>query len=293
MILISHWDPDGILCISLFYKKFGKDIKVYFSGPRLIEKTLIKVIGESNKSEEIFITDIAPTQEAIYLSSYFKKAIWIDHHVWDKLELTSKIEVYRKGYKSAARVVSEFLNIESKYLDFIDDIDSNNIRNQLERDFRDLIAGIKFFYPKSYNVWFLDIAKKLSEEKDIESMIKEYETILLNFRNILEKHEDKIILNTKIEKIDNTEIFFVYCDINIPAFYVVETLQKRIKKDLDYVFILYENKGEIRTTTNKNVLEIAKELDGGGHIYAAGFQYSSEENLIEKIKEIFKRKNIV
>ena len=293
MILITHWDPDGIFCISIFYKKFGNDVKVYFSGPRIIEKTLIKAISENNKSEEVFITDIVPTQEAIYLSSYFKKATWIDHHIWDNMEVTSRVNLYRKEYKSAARVVAEFLNVDSKYLDFIDDIDSNDIKNPLEKDFRDIVTGIRFFYPKSYGILFLDIAKKLSEDNNIESIIRNYETILNNFRDVLMKNEDKIIMNTKIHKIGNTEVFFVKFNMNIPAFYVVETLQKRIKKDIDYIFILYDNRGEIRTTTGKNVLEIAKELGGGGHKHAAGFQYLSENDLIEKINEIFKRKNIV
>ena len=287
-ILITHWDADGIFCLYLFYKKFGEDIKVYFSGPRKIEVTLLKVIKENDKSETLYITDITATQEAIYLSSYFKSAIWIDHHIWNNIEFTSRTKAYVKPYKSAARVVAEYFGIEDLYLDFVDNIDSNQVSNDVERDFRDLIAAIRNEYPKSYEVWFKDIAKKLYNGKSPDDIIKEYKSLLDRFREFLRKVEDTIVLNTKLVKIGGSEFFIVNVQYNIPSFYIVETLQKRIKPKLDYVIILYGDRAEIRTTNNKDVLKIAKAFGGGGHKFAAGFNIQDEKDLLKKLQEIFK-----
>ena len=154
MIAITHWDVDGIACLSILYKKFGDKFKVYFSSPRLINNTLIKVIENNDKEEELYITDIAPNQESIYLSSYFKKVYWIDHHEKNFNEITPRVNVYIKNYKSAARVLSEYLNVEFKYLDIIDDIDSGEIKNDIERNFVDYIVSIRHFYNIIINYFF-------------------------------------------------------------------------------------------------------------------------------------------
>ncbi len=287
-ILVTHWDTDGIFCLYLFYKKFGEDIKVYFSGPRKIETTLLKIIKENDKEEALYITDIAATQEAIYLSSYFKSVIWIDHHVWNDMEFTSRVKIYVKSYKSAARVVAEYFGIEDPYLDFVDHIDSNQIENDIERDFRDLVVAIRNEYPKSYEVWFKDIAKKLYNGKSPNDIIKEYKSLLSRFREFLRKVEDTVVLNTKLVKVGNSEFFIVNTQYNVPSFYIVEILQKRLKPELDYIIILYGDRAEIRTTNNKNVLTIAKIFGGGGHEFAAGFMIQNEDELIKKLRDIFK-----
>jgi len=289
MILITHWDADGIFCLYLFYKKFGDKFMVYFSGPRSITKTLAKLIYDGKNNEEIYIADIAPNQDAIYLSACFTKAHWIDHHEIDNFEIPSKVEVYIKKYKSAARVVAEYLGLDDFYLDFIDDIDSNDIKSELERDFRDLLTAIRFFNPKTYSIYFSNIAKELYLGFRIEEIIEKRRDILNRYRNYLKEKEDYIILSTKLLNINGVKVFIVDMEYNIPSFNVIEVLQKRLGKDLDYIFILYDNRGEIRTTNNKNVLEIAKCLGGGGHLYAAGFQYENKDIAIKKIKECLEK----
>ena len=288
MILVTHWDADGIFSIYYMYKKFGDTFKVYFSGPRVIIRTLLNIIKENDKNEEIYIVDIAPNQEAIYLSSYFKKVYWIDHHITENLETTSRTFLYIKNYKSAAHVLAEFLNIRDNYINFIDNIDSNNIQTDLERDFRDLVVGIKYYYPKDYPIHFISIAKELYMGKKIEEIIEKRLKILSDFKKFLKSIEDYIILNTQYYKGKSGEFLVTKVDFNIPSFYIVEKLKEKIKKDIDYIIVLYEKdkRGEIRTLTNKNVLEIAKKLNGGGHMFAAGFQYNSPEEVIETIKEI-------
>ncbi|MGB9674643.1 MAG: DHH family phosphoesterase, partial [Nanopusillaceae archaeon] len=183
MIVITHWDADGIFCLYLMYKKFGDKFKVYFSSPRSINKTLLKVIENNEKEEELYVIDIALNQEAIYLSSYFKKVHWIDHHIiTNNVEKTSRVNLYIKPYKSAARVLAEYLNINSDYLDIIDDIDSGEIKNSLEKDFVDMVVGIRYLYPKTYDIYFISIAKKLLNNR-IEDVI-DYE-IIKKFRKKL------------------------------------------------------------------------------------------------------------
>ncbi|MEM4571119.1 MAG: DHHA1 domain-containing protein [Nanopusillaceae archaeon] len=291
MILITHWDADGIFCLYLFYKKFGDTFKVYFSGPRTINKTLAKLIFEGKNDEDLYITDIALNQEGIFLSSCFKKAFWIDHHHSNDFEKTSRINLYILNEKSAARVVSKFLNLEDSLVEIADNIDSNNIEKEIERDFRDLISAIRFYNPKTYPIFFISIAKELYLGEKIEKIIEKRAKVLKRFRNFLKEKEDKIILSSKIYNFNNAKVLIVDLDDNIPSFTILDILKKRIKENLDYVIILYENRGEVRTTTGKKVIDLAKYLGGGGHIYAAGFQFDNKERVIEKIKEFFVNNN--
>ena len=281
MIAIIHWDVDGIACLSMLYKKFGDKFKVYFSSPRLINNTLIKVIENNDKEEELYITDIAPNQESIYLSSYFKKVYWIDHHEKNFNEITPRVNVYIKNYKSAARVLSEYLNVEFKYLDIIDDIDSGEIKNDIERNFVDYIVSIRYFYPKSYDLYFVSIAKNILN-KDIKEII-DYD-IIKRFRkelNEIYKNLDKniTIINKKYK------IYIIKLDKNIPSNYILEYIKEKIRDNPDFIITLYEKskRGEIRTLNNKDVIKIAKLLNGGGHKYAAGFTFNNEKEVYEKI----------
>jgi len=281
MIAITHWDVDGIACLSILYKKFGDKFKVYFSSPRLINNTLIKVIENNDKEEELYITDIAPNQESIYLSSYFKKVYWIDHHEKNFNEITPRVNVYIKNYKSAARVLSEYLNVEFKYLDIIDDIDSGEIKNDIERNFVDYIVSIRYFYPKSYDLYFVSIAKNILN-KDIKEII-DYD-IIKRFRkelNEIYKNLDKniTIINKKYK------IYIIKLDKNIPSNYILEYIKEKIRDNPDFIITLYEKskRGEIRTLNNKDVIKIAKLLNGGGHKYAAGFTFNNEKEVYEKI----------
>ena len=288
MITITHWDADGIFCLYLLYKKFGTDINVYFSGPRKIENTLIKAIKENAKSEEVFITDICATQEAIYLSSYFKKATWIDHHQWGDLEKTSRVEIIVKPYKSASRVLSEHLTIETNLLDFIDHIDSNEIQSTEEEKFRDLISAIRYCYPRSYPVWFKEIAKILYDGKTINEILKIHESVLNRFYEYLSKIKDSVLIRSKIYEINNNKIVIVDAENNnVPTYYIIKILDNQLGTKFDYIVVIYNNRAEIRTQTNKDVLHIAKKFGGGGHKYAAGFEIKNKSEFIEKFLALF------
>ncbi|BBL45379.1 phosphoesterase [Nanobdella aerobiophila] len=281
MISITHWDLDGIFSLSLLYKKFGDKFKVYFSSPRLINKTLLKVIENNDPNERVYITDIATNQEAIYLSSYFKEVYWIDHHNKNYDEITKRINVYIKDYRSAARVLSEYLDINNDYLYIIDDIDSGMIRNDLERDLRDMIVAIRYFYPKSFDLYFISFAKKINI--DINNILDK--NILNRFRKILKDLYKDIDRDLYIIE-DKYKIFIIKTKYDIPSNYVVEYIGEKFGQKPDYIITLYQKskRGEIRTLNNKNVIEIAKIFNGNGHKFAAGFVYNNENDVYEKIK---------
>ncbi|RDD52316.1 hypothetical protein BA065_02390 [Nanoarchaeota archaeon NZ13-N] len=289
MILVTHWDIDGIFCLYLFYKRFGDRFKVYFSGPRSINRVLSKLIYEGKNNEELFITDIATNQVSLYLSACFNGAHWIDHHEIDSFDVPKGVEIFIKRYKSAARCVADYFNLEDNYLDIADDIDSNNIRSDLERDLRDLVTAIRYFNPKTYPIYFENIAKELNSGIPIENIIEKRKKILKDYREYLKKKEDYIILSTKIFNLSGRKVFIVEMEYDIPSYNIIEILQKRLGGNIDYIVILYGNRGEIRTTTEKNVLGIAKCLGGGGHRYAAGFQYDNKDLIVEKIKECIEK----
>ncbi len=286
MINITHGDADGIGCLSLLYKKFGDKFKVYFSSPKLINRHLLRIIENNDKNDTVYITDIAINQEAIYLASYFKEVYWIDHHETNYEELTKRVKVYIKKESSATKVLSEYLDVKADYIDIIDKIDSNKIESDIEKNFRDLISAIRYFHPKSFDIYFISIAKSLARGYDIAKIINSNIELLQNFKKEIEKIFRDV--DKRMYTINN-KVAIISSDTNIPSSYYLEYIKRKLNVNYDYIIILYtkNKRAEIRTLNNKNVLDIAKMFNGGGHEYAAGFSYDNESEVIKKLELLF------
>lgn len=287
MINITHWDPDGVFCSYLLMKKFGDKFKIYYSSPQTLIKDLLNIIRDNDKEEIVYVTDIPINQEAIFLLSYFSKVYVIDHHkIENNFELTSRVNIYVKEYKSASRVLAEYLNIKSDLLDIIDDIDSNDIKNDLERDFRDIFSAIRYNYKKDFQIHFTKISRDLYLYENIGKIVSSYQDLLNKFRKKIEEIEKKIDTMSELIYLNNIKVLFVYLDEGIPSSFFLDRI-KNLYGNLDYIIFIYRNskKGEIRTLNNKNVLELAKYLGGGGHFYAGGFRYENEEDVKRKIRD--------
>ncbi len=81
------------------------------------------------------------------------------------------------------------------------------------------------------------------------------------------------------------KIYLVKMEENIPSYYVLEYIKNSLKDNPDFIITLYEKskRGEIRTLNNRDVNMIAKELNGKGHKFAAGFSYDNENIIYDKI----------
>ena len=268
---VFHHDADGVACLSLLLKKEKID-RIFFSSPGRLFKTLCKIALEMDQKDRIYICDLSANQESIYVSATFKEAIWIDHHVWENLEIPKNVKVYVKHYNSAAKVLAEYLGLEDEIVDIVEQVDSNNIQTEEARMFRELIGMIKWKFKANQYPYLIEIAKEIAE-KGIKEVINKYKELIDEYIKWLNSNILHILLNCKFYEKDKNKVLIVRLKEQIPSYFVTEVINNKVEDKFDYIFIVYEGQTtriEIRTQTGKNCYEIAKKLGGGGHYIAAG-----------------------
>jgi nanoRNase/pAp phosphatase (c-di-AMP/oligoRNAs hydrolase) len=292
--IISHADADGIISAS-FLLKLKPRSSLYFSSPTFLHKTICKLLDFD--IENLYILDISPNRKTILLSSIFKKTIWIDHHQWENLEIPNNVEVFVEEAESAAKVVAKVLKIEDPLVDIANEIDTNNIKNDSAKFFRDLISAIKWKYGKTQSLKFRQIAKILAFrgldelEKNVENakLIEEHSNWLQSIvPEILEKAKEFEVNGKKIVIFETTK--------SLPVYFVYDTFKK--SKSFDILCVFYRKvdmrrkipvtKIEVRSN-NEDALKIARIFDGGGHKLASGAtinRYLSIEEFLDRIKQV-------
>jgi nanoRNase/pAp phosphatase (c-di-AMP/oligoRNAs hydrolase) len=292
--IISHADADGVISAS-FLLKLKPRSSLYFSSPTFLHKTICKLLDFD--IENLYILDISPNRKTILLSSIFKKTIWIDHHQWENLEIPNNVEVFVEEAESAAKVVAKVLKIEDPLVDIANEIDTNNIKSDSAKFFRDLISAIKWKYGKTPSLKFRQIAKTLAFsgldelEKDVENikLIEEHSNWLQSIvPEILEKAKEFEVNGKKIVIFETTK--------SLPVYFVYDSLKK--SKSFDVLCVFYRKvdmrrkipltKIEVRSN-NEDALKIARVFDGGGHKLASGAtinRYLSIEEFLDRIKQV-------
>jgi len=292
--IISHADADGIVSASLLIKVKPRSL-LYFSSSTLLHKTICKLLDFD--LDELYILDVSPNRKTILLSSLFKKAIWLDHHRWEELEIPNNVEVFVKDAKSAARVVAEFLGIESYLVEIADEIDSNNVKSDEAKFLRDLVSAIKWRYNKLQVFKFRQMVRTLAF-KGLNELEKNAENV-----KIVEEHTKwlnslipEILDKTKEFEVNGKKVLIFETSKSLPVYFVYEKLKE--SRSFDILCIFYRKidtrrkipvtKIEIRSK-NEDALKIARAFEGGGHNSAAGAtvnRYLSIEEFLEKIKSI-------
>jgi nanoRNase/pAp phosphatase (c-di-AMP/oligoRNAs hydrolase) len=292
--IISHADADGIISAS-FLLKLKPRSSLYFSSSTFLHKTICKLLDFD--IENLYILDISANRKTILLSSIFKKAIWIDHHQWENLEIPNNVEVFVEEAESAAKVVAKVLKIEDPLVDIANEIDTNNIKSDSAKFFRDLISAIKWKYGKTQSLKFRQIAKIIAFrgldelEKDVENakLIEEHSNWLQSIvPEILEKAKEFEVNGKKIVIFETTK--------SLPVYFVYDTFKK--SKSFDILCVFYRKvdmrrkipltKIEVRSN-NEDALKIARIFDGGGHKLASGAtinRYLSIEEFLDRIKQV-------
>lgn len=296
-IVITHNDADGIICLSLFFKKFGSNAKVYFSSPSLIKKTLISFIREGRLGK-LYVFDISAEKKTLLLSSLFEKTVWIDHHIWPEVEKYKNVEVIvDSSSPSAAKLVGQYFNIESELIEIANEIDRNEIKSDEALFLRDFIAAIKF--NRSFHklrALARDLAfsgvEKFEQNKNVAMMLK-------NYYEWKERMEGEIIKKTKVFEINGEKIAIYESNSLLPVHIINDKLKEHQKAPFDLVVAIFHRfdqiknniftKLELRSHTEKDVHKIVSFFGGGGHAKAAGANvkgFLSAEKFLETVKNL-------
>jgi nanoRNase/pAp phosphatase (c-di-AMP/oligoRNAs hydrolase) len=292
--IISHADADGTISASLLLKLKPRS-SLYFSSPTFLHKTICKLLDFD--VENLYILDISPNRKTILLSSIFKKTIWIDHHQWENLEIPNNVEVFVEEAESAAKVVAKVLKIEDPLVDIANEIDTNNIKSDSAKFFRDLISAIKWKYGKTQSLKFRQIAKTLAFS-GLDELEKDGENIKLieEHSNWLQSIVPEILEKAKEFEVNGKKIVIFETAKSLPVYFVYDSLKK--SKSFDVLCVFYRKvdmrrkipltKIEVRSN-NEDALRIARIFDGGGHKLASGAtinRYLSIEEFLDRIKQV-------
>ena len=292
--IISHADADGIISASLLLKLKPR-IPLYFSSSTYLHKTICKLLDFD--VENLYILDISANRKSILLSSIFNKTIWIDHHRWENLEIPKNVEVFVEEAESTAKVVAKILRIEDSLVETANEIDTNNIKSDSAKFFRDLVSAIKWKYGQTQSLKFRQITKILAF-KGLDELEKDVENAKLieEHSNWLQSIIPEILEKTKEFEVDGKKILIFETTKSLPVYFIYENLKKN--KSFDILCVFYRKidmkrkisitKIEVRSN-DEAALKIARIFDGGGHKFASGAtinRYLSIEEFLDKIKQI-------
>lgn len=296
--IISHWDADGIICVSLIYKKFGENFYTLFTSPFLLKSALTRIIMRNENLEELFIFDLSGDKITLSLANCFKKCIWIDHHLWDIKSFPKNVKVKVKKEKSCAKVVADYFDINSEFVDIADQIDSNEVKSRVANLLRDYVSAVKWKYVGSsltINNLFRQLAKIITGN-EIEIFINSprVQNLVRSYLKNIEKIENELFDYITVHEINKLKVCFVDLKKFIPAYRVFNFIKINLETDFDLVAIIYRKnsrtKIEFRTMKNLDVHRIANFLGGGGHKRASGVSLNREmkiDELIDLIGKIY------
>ena len=292
--IISHADADGIISAS-FLLKLKPRSHLYFSSSTYLHRTICKLLDFD--IENLYILDISANRKTILLSSIFNKAIWIDHHQWGNLEIPKNVEVFVEGVESTAKLVAKILRFEDPLIEVANEIDTNNVKSDSAKFFRDLISAIKWKYGKTQSLKFRQIAKMLAF-KGLDELEKDVENAKLieEHLNWLQSIIPEILEKTKEFEVNGKKILIFETTKSLPVYFIYENLKK--SRPFDILCVFYRKidmkrkipvtKIEVRSN-NEDALKIARIFDGGGHKVASGAtinRYLSIEEFLNRVREV-------
>ena len=272
---VAHSDFDGLLSTSIVLKFFSNSLN-FFSSSNSLKKVLCKIIAFRDDLEKIFILDISPKEITLKLSSIFKEAIWIDHHILETENKYENVKIFiDSNYKSCASLVAKYFNFESEWIEIANKIDSNSCDDEISKIIR---AYSNYLRNKKLLPVFRILSRKILDynPKKFAESVKE---IAISFEN--EMREKKKNAKKSIFKIKDYTITFFELEESIPPYILVEN------ENSDLIIISYKDKVEFRS--NKiDVEKIARAFNGGGHKNASGAIIKSlkKEEFIKKLEEL-------
>ncbi len=302
MVVISHGDADGVCCVAILYTSLNTSrLPVFFTSPVSLKDTLCKTMIK-RELNELFIFDLSGSRETVRIASAWKKVTWIDHHSWEVKESFENVAKIIKPYPSATQVAAEYFKVDSEIVKIANEIDTNNVNSDSAEFLRDLISAVKWKYAQSpllgvklrgisISLAFKGISALEIDENNVK-LIEEY-------KKWLEINSEKLIEKLKVEEVNGMKIAVFESTKFLPVYFITNKLFEHPKAPFDIIGVLVHRaiknniitKVELRSHTGMNVLDIAKALNGGGHVNAAGAStdkiFRGEEliELVRKVKE--------
>jgi len=304
MIIVTHADSDGVICVAICLLAGKKPKRVYFTSVYKLKRAICKAVAENELSDELIVTDLSPTEKLLRIASAFDRVTWIDHHrilepipsVPENVRL-----VLDENSPSAASIVARYFNVQTKLAELADEIDRNAVKSEDARFLRDLIGAIKLKFRGSEQAKKLrSIAKilasgKLEELQAKESVIK----MVGEYRKLVESVKARALEKVNVIEANGKKIAIYEARGFVPIYAICEKLKEHAEAPFDVITIVMRyldknkrniiTKLEFRTHTNEDVHRLATGFGGGGHARASGASFNgflTKEQIAKRISEL-------
>lgn len=294
-LIFAHNDLDGLISTAIALKSLDNKPKIVFSSNLSLNKNFFIALSKINDYNEIYFFDFGVREVLVKVSAtLFKKVVWIDHHVNEKILQFQNVEyVLDEKSESAAKLVANYFNFYSDWIEVVNEVDTNNCKTEISKIIRDYFTFIRIKYGKLYNRILSIKAKSILDtnpsdfvnSEEVKSSIEEFQKIKNDFIKNLE--ESLEIVNLK-----DLKIAIVETKNSIPPYIAYEVIESK-NDSIDLLVIVYRGfkgtKLEFRSFGKVDVQKIAKHFNGGGHKMASGAYLAdslTKSQILTKIEEI-------
>lgn len=264
---ITHNDLDGIGCAILMEKVFP-EVKTFPIDYRELPKVLPRVL-EKAKMNQVYITDIALTEELAKLCDDHGKVQHVDHHISSK-KVSDKYPWSLFDVNNCAtyllwKMLSQYANLEDykEFVELVDNYDTWGHGTQPTEKAKDLNRLLKMLGPDVF-------AQRFKHKSSVK--FNDVEKAIINVdKHMEERYLQEAITYTQAMRDKDGNIFLL-----VAAEQYTSSLGNYLLhqfEEAEYVVILdmLHDKASLRSKGKVNVADLAKACGGGGHAKAAGF----------------------
>jgi oligoribonuclease NrnB/cAMP/cGMP phosphodiesterase (DHH superfamily) len=264
---ITHNDLDGIGCAILMEKVFP-EVKTFPIDYRELPKVLPRVL-EKAKMNQVYITDIALTEELAKLCDDHGKVQHVDHHISSK-KVSDKYPWSLFDVNNCAtyllwKMLSQYANLEDykEFVELVDNYDTWGHGTQPTEKAKDLNRLLKMLGPDVF-------AQRFKHKSSVK--FNDVEEAIINVdKHMEERYLQEAITYTQAMRDKDGNIFLLVAAEQYTSSLGNYLLQQF--EEAEYVVILdmLHDKASLRSKGKVNVADLAKACGGGGHAKAAGF----------------------
>ena len=294
-LIFAHNDLDGLISAAIALKSLENKPKVIFSSNVSLKKNFFIALSKINDYNEIYFFDFGVREVLVKVSAtLFKKVVWIDHHVNEKILQFQNVEyVLDEKSESAAKLVANYFNFYSDWIDVVNEVDTNNCKTQTSKIIRDYFTFIRIKYGKLYNR-ILSVKVKSILDTNPNDFInsEEVKSSLEEFQKIKEEYIKFLEESLEFVNLKDLKVAIIETKNSIPPYIVYEFVENK-NNGTDLLVIVYRGfkgtKLEFRSFGKVDVQKIAKHFNGGGHKMASGAYLEdnlTKSQILTRIEEI-------
>ncbi len=281
-IIIAHTDVDGVCSAAIAARFLNFNYRLFFSGPRGFDQTLRRISGHN--CDTMVVVDIALNdgilEEIMKEIRRIKgegcsRIIWIDHHSWSGRgaeEVSREVELRLESSPSAASLAQRVLmpqdEVSRRIAELGDDADTNT--NAL----KDTLAfKVAIMDPGARKALVYELSRGNFEPPGIDEWRARAREEL---RVVDELARGARIITTRGGR------RFGFVDMRGVKAIGSLVAKNIIGQGASFVFILYtDTSGVLYGDGSVDMLRIAREFGGGGHMSASGVSF--RQGLLDRI----------